>query len=159
LLISATAAPGYIVNPSHLATRNKNKPLLIIDLAVPRDVDPAVRDFGFVSLWDLDDLKHHLEQSGQSRASELPCALQLIEEGVREFEQWRRADAAAGNGALREVLELDRRAIIEQFRNDFRSGDLKVLDAFSHRLYRQFLRRIRNLPETASSPTSPPQGN
>jgi len=159
LLISATAAPGYVVNPSHLVTRNKNKPLLIIDLAVPRDVDPAVRNFGFVSLWDLDDLKHHLEQSEQSRASELPCALQLIEEGVREFEQWRRTEAAAGNGALREVLELDRRAIMDQFRNDFRSGDLKVLDAFSHRLYRQFLRRIKNLPETASSPTSPPQDN
>ena len=159
LLVSATAAPDFIVRPVHLATRPKDRPLLIIDLAVPRDVDPAVRDSGAVTLWDLDDIKHRLERSEQARAAELPLALQMVEEGVSEFEQWRISDAAAGNGALRRLVELDRRALLEQFRNDFRAGDLKALDAFSHSLSRQFLRRINNLPPSPEPAQPPSQDN
>jgi len=142
ILFSVTSTPGYIVHPEHLAEREPGRSLVAVDLAAPRDIDPRIGELENVILFDLDDLKYHLDAVKQERKVELNQALELIEEQVRNYESWRQAALAGGDAALRQLLEQDRREILKRFRDGFRQGDLKALDALTRNLYRQFLRRI-----------------
>jgi len=144
ILFSVTASPYFLIEPDSLSQRDCDRTLIAVDLAVPRDIDPRVSECGGVVLLDLDDLKHYLDSVQHERAADLPYALDLIEEQVRSYEFWRRNTAAGGNAGFRQMLEQDRREILARFKDGFRQGDRKALDALTRNLYRQFLRRINN---------------
>ncbi|HHE46087.1 MAG TPA: hypothetical protein ENL08_00090, partial [Bacteroidetes bacterium] len=144
MLFSATSTPDFMVEPERLLQRDPGRMLVAVDLAIPRDIDPRVGDNERVFLLDLDDLKHYLDSVREERATDLPYALELIEEQVKAYEFWRRNTVKGGNSALRQILEQDRRDILSKFREGFRRGDLKALDALTKNLYRQFLRRMNN---------------
>ena len=64
IIISATADPGFVITAAdmkRLATERKGRKLVMIDLALPRDIDPAVREFEGVLLYDLEDLERAVE--------------------------------------------------------------------------------------------------
>ncbi len=142
VLFSATSAPNYVLGTGDFERTPRKKPLIAVDLAVPRDIDPEVAGMGDVNLLDLDDLKRHLESVMRERAVETPYALELIEEQVTAFENWRRSLNGSGNAELRRLIEEDRRRIFDRFKDHFHRSDIKALDAFSHNLCRQFIRRI-----------------
>jgi len=144
ILFSVTSTPGFIVIPSHFTERDKAKPIMAVDLAVPRDIDPRIGEMEGIVLLDLDDLKYHLDAVQEEREADVHIALEIIEEQVRNYEYWRRAIIAGGNAALRQILEHDRQEIIKRFRDGFRESDQKALEALSKNLFRQFLRRIDN---------------
>lgn len=160
LLFSVTAAPGCIVYPEHLAVRS-NRPLIAFDLAVPRDISPEVAHLPGVVLYDLDDIKRHLEQTALEASADLPYAEDLIREQVDAFERWRRSRAGGNHHQLRKVLDDDRRLLLAQFESAFKSGEHKALEAFSRSLYAQFIRRLEELERpsetlpTAASESSP----
>ena len=88
LVISSTAAPGVIFEKAALAPllrRRADRPLVIIDLAVPRDVASDVAGIDNVFLHDLDDLEAVLAQSRLQRACELPRCELIIDEEVQKF--------------------------------------------------------------------------
>ncbi|MFH0764980.1 MAG: glutamyl-tRNA reductase [Calditrichota bacterium] len=145
VVFSATSAPGYIIRQADLRAIKLEKSLYLIDLAVPRDIDPATSQLKGVILLDLDDLKRYLETLNAGRSAELPIALELIEEQVAAFEQWRRQTSDETTTDLRHLLDEDRRLILEKFHDQFRPGDHKALEAFSRTLFRQFLRRATKL--------------
>lgn len=91
ILISSTAAPHHIVTSERLkpvlATRT-DRPLFIIDLAVPRDVDPAVNDLEGVYLYDIDSLQRIAEQALARRQNEMKACEAMIQEHVDEFQAW-----------------------------------------------------------------------
>jgi glutamyl-tRNA reductase len=62
--------------------------LLIIDIAVPRDVDPACAELDGVSLYDIDDLQAVVARNLSTRADETPQALEIVEEEIRRFARW-----------------------------------------------------------------------
>jgi len=100
ILISSTAAPHMIVTPENLARAMRlrgNRPLFVIDLAVPRDVDPAVNDLDGVYLYDIDALQGIAAHSMDIRRQELSECEKLIERHVGEFSGW--LDAASQNSA------------------------------------------------------------
>ena len=144
MLFTVTSSPHYLVKTEYIESRDDKSMLVVVDLAVPRDVDPEVGKQPGVVLYDLDDLKHHLDSVHKERSSDLPYALELIEEQVKAYEFWRRNSVTGGNTAIRQILEQDRRDLLDKFKDGFRQGDQKALDAFSKNLYRQFLRRINN---------------
>lgn len=88
ILISSTAAPHTVVHPADLenglSQRRDGRPLFIIDLAVPRDVDPAVNDLENVYLFDIDALEKIANEGRQRRQRELERCLAIIEEQVRK---------------------------------------------------------------------------
>ena len=91
ILISSTAAPHPIVTPEKLANamrRRGNRPVFVIDLAVPRDVDPAVNRLDGVYLYDIDALRDIAAQSLAIRRQELVECERLIERHVGEFSGW-----------------------------------------------------------------------
>jgi glutamyl-tRNA reductase len=87
ILISSTAAPHTVVNPADLAQaleqRRNGRPLFIIDIAVPRDVDPAVNDLENVYLFDIDALEQIAQEGRQRRQRELERCRVIIEENVK----------------------------------------------------------------------------
>jgi len=91
VLVCSTAAPHPVVFVDHvkpaLASRG-DRPLCILDIALPRDVDPAVGKLGNVFLYNLDDLQAVVATNLERRHAELPTAEQLIEREVVKYWDW-----------------------------------------------------------------------
>jgi glutamyl-tRNA reductase len=101
IVISSTSAPGYVIDPDRLGPvmkQRRRRPLLLIDIAVPRDIDPEVNRMNDVYLYNVDDLQtianDHLEQ----RKSELDrCEAIIRDKAAGLLEGSRPGGAAAGN--------------------------------------------------------------
>ena len=144
ILFCVTSTPEFVIRPEHIPLPIRPDGLVAVDLAIPRDIDPDIREIENLVLFDLDDLKHYLDSVQHERAADMPYALDLIEEQVKSYEFWRRNMITGGREALRQMLDQDRKELLEKFRDGFRQSDRKTLDAFSKNLYRQFLRRMNN---------------
>ncbi len=91
ILIGSTAAPHHVLTAAQLIPvmrTRADRPLFCIDLAVPRDIDPAVNDLDGVYLYDIDSLQAIAEQSMNTRRQELAICEQMIERHAVEFGQW-----------------------------------------------------------------------
>ncbi len=91
LLICSTAAPRTIVGVEQIAGSLKargDRPLCILDIAVPRDVDPAVGALGNVFLYDLDDLRTVALSNAEQRREELPAAESIIAPEAEKYWEW-----------------------------------------------------------------------
>jgi glutamyl-tRNA reductase len=91
VVLSATSAPHHVITPRHIGRR----PLLLVDLAVPRDVDPAVRALPACTVRTVDDLEHVAAASLDRRLSEVPRAEAIVAEEAARFLVWQRERAAA----------------------------------------------------------------
>ena len=91
ILISSTAAPHYIVTRAKLApvmNERPERPLFVIDLAVPRDVEPSVNELEGAYLYDIDSLQAIAQQGLEVRRQEITHCEQLIARHVDEFHHW-----------------------------------------------------------------------
>jgi len=86
IVISATASPHYIFKKDEFAALEK--PLMMLDIAMPRDIDPELKDEQFVDLMDIDDFKDILEDNQKNREALAEKAEEMINEGVEEFLHW-----------------------------------------------------------------------
>ena len=90
-MLAATSSPHAIVGHDELAlvmrTRS-DRPLLLIDIAVPRDVDPLCAQIAGVTLYDIDDLQSVVARNLSTRAEETPRALEIVEEEIHRFARW-----------------------------------------------------------------------
>ena len=90
LLVSSTGSAEPIVKHEaveDILTRREKK-LLIIDIAVPRDIDPALDGFDCVSLYNIDDLDEQISRNKQKRSSEVPRARAIVAEFTDKFAKW-----------------------------------------------------------------------
>jgi glutamyl-tRNA reductase len=91
LLLCSTAAPRPVVTAERVreaVARRGDRPLCILDIAMPRDVEPAVGKLANVFLYDLDDLRAMVDASVERRRLEMPAAESVISEEVEKFWQW-----------------------------------------------------------------------
>jgi glutamyl-tRNA reductase len=91
LLLCSTAAPRAVVTPDRLAAglaARGGRPLCILDIALPRDVDPAVAVLDHVYLYDLDDLRAVAAANLERRRAELPTAEQVVADETRRYWDW-----------------------------------------------------------------------
>lgn len=91
ILIGSTASPIPVLTREKLGPvmqHRKSRPLFAIDLAVPRDIEPAVNELDGVYLYDIDALQAIAEQSMEIRRRELAVCEQMIERHVSEFSNW-----------------------------------------------------------------------
>jgi glutamyl-tRNA reductase len=91
LLICSTAAPRTVVGVEQIAGSLKgrgDRPLCILDIAVPRDVEPAVGALGNVFLYDLDDLRTVATANIERRREALPDAEEIIAPEVEKYWEW-----------------------------------------------------------------------
>lgn len=91
MVLSSTGAEQPIINRrlvSDAMKKRKSRPLFFIDIAVPRDIDPAVNDLENVYLYDIDDLRDLSEEHLANRLQEAEKARAIVEEEVEKFEAW-----------------------------------------------------------------------
>lgn len=118
IVLSSTSAPHPIIQAAmvqEVMRARKNRPMFFIDIAVPRDVDPAVNALENVFLYDIDDLQNVVETNRRERQREALAAEDLIWREVHAFQQWLAArDAVPTIVALRQRAETIRLAELEK---------------------------------------------
>jgi glutamyl-tRNA reductase len=91
IVITSTGAPHTILNRALLEPAMEvrpGRPLFIIDIAVPRDVDPDVTEIPHVHLCDIDDLQSQAEDNVRERQSEIPYVEDIVAEEVEAYLSW-----------------------------------------------------------------------
>jgi glutamyl-tRNA reductase len=91
IVVTSTGAPHQIVGREELefvAASRLGRPLVMIDLAVPRDIEPSVRDCPGIALYDMDDLQRAVARNLDAREAEAADALALVRAEVERFEEW-----------------------------------------------------------------------
>jgi glutamyl-tRNA reductase len=106
ILVSSTSSPHHVLGAEELDLvmgQRNDRPLLLIDIAVPRDIDPRCGELDGVTLYDIDDLQEVLSHNLSLRAEEVPQAEAIIEKEIRRFARWLgQVDALPTVRALRE---------------------------------------------------------
>jgi glutamyl-tRNA reductase len=91
IVISSTSAPHFVLLREHVAeamNRRKGRDLFLIDIAVPRDVDPQVGTVTGAHLYDIDDLGGGVEAAAAGRAAQVSAAERIAREAAEAFWQW-----------------------------------------------------------------------
>jgi glutamyl-tRNA reductase len=91
IVITATGSPDFIIRPGHVSEALKlrrNEPIFMIDIAVPRDIDPRIGEMENVYLYDIDDLKGVIEENLKIRREHAQMAEEIILRGEKYFQAW-----------------------------------------------------------------------
>ena len=97
-VITATGSPERILTRELVAAamaQRRERPLLLIDIAVPRDVDPGVQTIPGVSLYNIDDVQEHAQRNLELRGQEVAKAEAIVEAEVDKFQRWWRTQEVA----------------------------------------------------------------
>jgi glutamyl-tRNA reductase len=109
IVICSTGAPTYVVTKPQMhdvMKERKQKPVFIIDISVPRNIDPEINDMANVFLFDVDDLQGVVDSNVQERNKEAEKAEGIIEDEIESFARWQSSlDAVPTIKALRERVE------------------------------------------------------
>jgi glutamyl-tRNA reductase len=113
IVVASTASPHAIVGRDELElvmAAREGRPLLLIDIAVPRDIDPACAEIEGVTLRDIDDLQSVVEHNLAGRAADMPAADAIVEQEILRFARWlgtldARPTIAALRGRADEIVE------------------------------------------------------
>jgi len=145
IVVSATSAPGYVLHePSVRAAMRirKNRPLLLLDLAVPRDVDPAAGRLPNVFLHDLDALAGIVAQSLDQRRAEVPKVESIIEDEVARFMRWHRSlELKPTVTAFRSQFERIAQEELDRHKARFRPEDHPALESLTRGIVQKLLHR------------------
>lgn len=120
IVISSSAAPGYVLTRDLVRTAieaRRNQPMFLIDIAVPRNVDPAVNDLEHAFLYDMDDLQRLSERNLQARREIAEHAENIVAEEVTRLQaRLRERDVAPTIVSLQEQLEVLRKDVLDRYR-------------------------------------------
>lgn len=126
LVISSTGSPGYVVDAAMMVEASRQRgqaaPILIIDIAVPRDVDPDVADLEHVQLFDIDALGHAAEINLDVMEGEIRRAAGVVESELDRFVEWWNS-----SDTMELAVSMRRRA--EALRRQEVARTLKLLEA------------------------------
>ena len=130
VVVSSTSAPGFVLRREDLAAAlpaRRGRPFFLIDLAVPRDLDPAIHELQDCYLYDIDDLEAVVAESLAGRRREAERAEAIVAEQAERFRQWEAAlDVVPAITSLRARAEEIRAA--ELARLGGRLGELSESD-------------------------------
>ncbi|HUG14888.1 MAG TPA: glutamyl-tRNA reductase [Thermomicrobiales bacterium] len=116
-LFAAAAAPGYVLDvaTTHALSRGRATPLVAVDLAVPRTIEPALGDTGWMRLYSVDDLQDISDDNRSRYEDEIAKVEAIVERATSEFMDWWRARSVVpAITALHERAETIRRSELER---------------------------------------------
>jgi glutamyl-tRNA reductase len=118
IVVTATGSQRPILTRAHVEAatgRRRSDPLFIIDMAVPRDVDPAVGDLEQVFLYNVDDLQTVVQENLSRRVAEIQHAEAIVSEELVKFAAWQRSRGAVPTVvALRQRFDAIRRSELQR---------------------------------------------
>ncbi len=163
VVITSTSAAGYVIDKDQVARARRSRrgrSQFYIDLAVPRDVDPAIEKLDGVFLYNVDDFSKIVAQSLATRSREAERAQGIIEHEAREFARWAEGEQATPTvvalrrrirGALRVELERSLRGRLKHLGEAEREALDTMLEAAVNRVLHEPTVRLREAATTDGS--------
>jgi glutamyl-tRNA reductase len=138
ILICSTGAQNYVLMKNQMQNvmkERKNRPVFLIDISVPRNIDPGINDLDNVYLYDVDDLRGVVDTNILERQKEAKKAEDIIEEEIETFKRWLSSlDSVPTVIALREKAEAIRKEELEKLMNrlsDIGEKDKKAIEGMA----------------------------
>ena len=151
IVVSCTASPAPLITKAAAAAAvrtRRHRPIFMVDLAVPRDIDPAVADLEDVYLFSIDDLQQLIDENRQQRELAAGDAKVVISEEVARFLQDARAkEAGPAIRALRQQADAIRQQTLEQAQRMVSAG--KSTDEAMEFLANTLTNRLLHAPTQA----------
>jgi len=148
IVLTSTGAPNFILGHrqmEEIIRRRKQKPMFLIDIAVPRDIDPRVNDLGNVYLYDVDDLQEVVQSNLKERQKEAHKAEGIVEQEIGQFHRWlENLDVKPTIIALRSKLdEIRNQEVSKTFNNlkDLTDKQRKSIEAMSNALINKVMHK------------------
>jgi len=143
IIISATSAEGIIITRSDVEAAMKKRSfasMVLMDIAVPRDIDPATKKIDYVFYHDIDSLNIIVEQNVTKRKEEIPKVEKIIEEELDLFFEWYNSlQSAPTIKSLRDHFDEIRAEEVEKNINKFSSEDREKLEIVTKRIVNKIL--------------------
>ncbi|BDG46276.1 glutamyl-tRNA reductase [Parageobacillus sp. KH3-4] len=162
IVISSTGAKDYIITKEmmvHVEKMRKGRPLFMVDIAVPRDLDPALAELESVFLYDIDDLEGIVQANLEERKKAAAQIERMIETELAAFQQWLHTlGVVPVIAALREkalAIQAETMQSIERKLPHLSERDRKVLNKHTKSIINQLLRDpILRAKELAAEPNA-----
>jgi glutamyl-tRNA reductase len=163
ILISSTGAPHTILSAEmvkHAMRARAHRPLVLIDIAVPRDIDPDAANIPHVKLYDIDNLNEKLEGALAERMAEVPLVRSILDEEISEFSDYVKSlEMLPIISDIRQQAESIRKEMLEKTLRrlpDLTSAERTRIEAMTQALVKQILHAPTNrLRAEASCPHAP----
>jgi glutamyl-tRNA reductase len=160
ILISSTGATGYVITKEMMANvtkMRKGKPIFMVDIAVPRDIDPDIAELENVFLYDIDDLEDIVQANLQERKKAAEKIMLMIESEIVDFKQWLNLlGVVPVISALREkalTIQSETMDSMERKLSHLSERDIKVINKHTKSIINQLLKDpILQAKELASQP-------
>ena len=143
VIISSTSAPGYLVTFSEMKELLPPQParqLLVIDIALPRDFDPAISELPGVTVKNIYDLKEIVDGNLKRREQEISNVEQIIAEELQKFTDWQASlKINAALASIRQYFEELRREELEKCRYQYDDKQFAQIDKLTHTLAGKYM--------------------
>ena len=147
IIITSTGAPHYVITAQgvrDILPQRNGKPLILIDIAVPRDIDPLAGEIEGVTLYNIDDLEGVVDMNKHFRSSEAKVAENIIEEGIESLkERLRYLTMRPVMVQLHEKMNFLRQKVLKRaFAKlpELTDKERRIIDTMTQRLEHKFLR-------------------
>lgn len=143
IVITSVTSPSYVVRPHDVLKMMKqrfNNPLFIIDIGVPRNVDPSCNKVENVFVYDMDALITIVDRNIERRKAEIPRVTTIIREEMVEFFRWHNAlQVGPTIHDLTEAVEAIRQQEVAKNINRFKPEDRELVDIVTKRIVNKIL--------------------
>ncbi|OIO69819.1 MAG: glutamyl-tRNA reductase [Zetaproteobacteria bacterium CG_4_9_14_3_um_filter_49_83] len=158
IIISSTGANTYVLLPSMMekAMKKRNgKPVFLVDIAVPRDIDPRLSDISSVYLYDIDDLQQVVQGNMQNREAASRQASEILAEEESSFLNWLKSlESVPLIRCIQQQTDAMRTEELEKaarYLKDFDQNQMEAVERLSKALMKRFLhstlRTLKKLPD------------
>jgi len=161
IVLTSTGAPNFILGQRQMEEvlkRRKNRPMFLIDIAVPRDIDPKINDLDNAYLYDVDDLQGVVQANLKERKKEAGKAEAIVEQEIGQFYQWlANLEVKPTIIALRRKLEEIRQQELEKtFGNlkDLTDKERKSIEAMANAMINKILHQPTAVLKQSQNSTS-----
>jgi glutamyl-tRNA reductase len=160
IILSATSAENLILTKEDIRNSMKKRnysSMVLMDIAVPRDIDPASKEIDYVFYHDIDSLNIIVEQNLSKRKFEVPRVEKIINEEIDVFISWYNSlEVAPTIKDLRDYFENVRADEVGKNKNRFSSEDQEKLEIITKRIINKILHQptveLKKINEDGSSP-------
>lgn len=147
IIITSTGAPHYVLTANNLGPllkQRQNRPLILIDIAVPRDVDPALNEMQGVTVYNIDDLENVVDINKNFRSHEAKMAERIIEEEIISLkERMRYYTMRPVMVQLHDKMNFLRQKVLKKAfikLPNLTDDEKRIIDLMTQRLEHKFLR-------------------
>ncbi|NWF37667.1 glutamyl-tRNA reductase [Mariprofundus sp. NF] len=158
IVLSSTGASTFVLLPETVQKamkKRKGRPMFLVDIAVPRDIDPRIGDIDGAYLYDIDDLQQVVQGNVEHRQHEAEQAREIIEEEALSFLSWLKSlESVPLIRSIQQQMELRRREEMEKalrYMKDLDASQIEAVERFSKALMKRYmhptLQTLKVLPD------------